>query len=346
MTASRGRGGPTGSVLTEWLGANRVDVERDGWTTFWRIDPSLRGLSPPPVLWERASMPAGVRASWRAHAEALELQLCGDETSSPVDVLVDSVLAARVAVSLGACTIRVPLPDRPVRVDLWLSQFGQTRARLVGFAGGGGDPLPATGARWTVYGSSITQCRSADGPTSTWPARVALANGWDLRCLGFAGQCHLDPVVARTIRDTPAELITLCLGINIYGHASYSQRTLSSQIIEFVHVIREGHAHTPIVVTTPIASPERETIPNAVGMTLASVRVDVADAAALADDAVGGVTVVDGLSLLDVNEAAPLLGDGLHPTDEGYALIASRLGPRLAAVLAGEADSTKRPARR
>ena len=98
---------------------------------------------------------------------------------------------------------------------------------------------------------SITPRRETEVPSETWPALVARQHGWDCVSLGFAGECHLDPVAARTIRDLPARLISLCLGINIYGGETFSGRTLPGQIEAFISTVREGHPKTPIVVITP-----------------------------------------------------------------------------------------------
>ncbi|WP_246132382.1 hypothetical protein [Paenibacillus hemerocallicola] len=41
----------------------------------------------------------------------------------------------------------------------------------------------------------------------------------------------------RLIRDLPAKLITLCVGINIYGFGSLNARTLRSSLIGFISII-------------------------------------------------------------------------------------------------------------
>ncbi|MFF4600730.1 hypothetical protein [Amycolatopsis sp. NPDC001319] len=93
-----------------------------------------------------------------------------------------------------------------------------------------------------------------------------------MRCLGFAGQCHLDPVVARFIRDTPAELISVCLGSNVYRHCTFSARSFVPAVTGFLQTVRDGHPDTPLVVMTPIVCPTGEREPNAVGLTLADIR--------------------------------------------------------------------------
>ncbi|MEV0398345.1 SGNH/GDSL hydrolase family protein [Polymorphospora rubra] len=141
-----------------------------------------------------------------------------------------------------------------------------------GAAGGNGE------VRWVTYGSSITQCHAAAGPSETWPALVARRLRWDLTRLGFSGECHLDPITARAIAERPADLISLCLGINVYGRGSFGPRTLAGQVSGFVQTIRGAHPSVPIVVISPIISPSRETLPNPAEMTLEDVREAVTGA--------------------------------------------------------------------
>ena len=69
--------------------------------------------------------------------------------------------------------------------------------------------------RWLHHGSSISHGSIATHPTETWPVVAARLAGLDLVNLGLGGSALLDPFVARTIRDTPADLISLKLGINL-----------------------------------------------------------------------------------------------------------------------------------
>ena len=152
----------------------------------------------------------------------------------------------------------------------------------------------------------------------TWPAIVARERGLDLTCLGYGGNCHLEPMIAMMIRDLPADLISMKVGINIYGAASLSPRTFRAALIGFVRILREGHPDTPLAVASPIFSPPRERAENAVGFTLEAMREEVA--AAVDDLRAHGdrnVHYVDGLRLFG-HELARLLSDGTHPDAEGY----------------------------
>jgi len=149
---------------------------------------------------------------------------------------------------------------------------------------------------------------------------------------GIRGAVQLDPIVARHIRNTPAGIISLCLGINVWGSASFSHRSLGPAIVGFIATVRDGHPVT-LVVITPIVAPERETTRNGSGLTLRDIRTIVSDVVVgLQERGDDALTLIDGLEILGLDES-DLLGDGLHPGPEGYRLMAERLRPRLVAAL-------------
>lgn len=294
-----------------------------------------------PGLLKPARMAAGVRLDLATDATAIEWDVAVSSAPgearppAPFDVVVDGELVVRRHISGRGVLAVDGLAPGYKRVQIWLPQLGFTElgpARLsAGAQVGAAEPKP----RWIAYGSSITQCTGAEGPTETWPALVAAARGWDLRCLGFAGQCHLDPVVARFIRDSPADLISVCLGANIYRRATFSARSFGAAVTGFLQTVRDGHPETPLVVQTPIFYALGEDEPNAVGLTVTDVRELLCDAVdALRDSGYGDLHLVDGLSVFGPAERA-LLADGLHPEPMGYRLMATRLEPMLAAHMPG-----------
>ncbi|MEU4191293.1 GDSL-type esterase/lipase family protein [Kribbella sp. NPDC026611] len=320
-----------------WTGFQYREVDADGWTTYWRLDPSGQDFGlydwtdperPGHRLWERAATPAGVRASWRTAARSVEVEIRAQlgiySRIAPLDLLVDGKLYERCELQAREQRMITSLPGHEVELEIWLPQAGVISVRGPRFDGAA-EPLAPTGPRWVTYGSSITQCSGAYGPSETWPALVARQHGWECVNLGFAGECHLDPVAARTIRDLPARLISLCLGINIHGGATFSGRTLPGQVEAFVRTVREGHPQTPIVVITPLLAPNREGSVNAVGLTLDDVRGCVELGARTDPD----IEVIDGRTILSLEEARALYADDVHPGPDGYRLIGERLAGRL-----------------
>lgn len=321
--------------LAEWA--------REGsWWRPWRL-PRLGGPLPPRLA-ATAQMPSGVRIEFDTNADSVEFQIAVDtppdlaEGGAWVDVFVDGEIGARQNVNGRPVAIR-NLGGRRRHVEIWLPHYGRTRVGRIRFRGGNDVTAPTTSpARFITYGSSITQCKAAPYPSTTWPALVARERSWDLCCLGFGGECHLDPLVARYIRDSTADLIHLGIGINIYAQSSFSRRSLAPALDGFIRTIREGHPTAPIVVSSPISSPSRESQLNAVGWTLAEVRHQVAQAVTALCATVGdeNLYLIDGLSLLGHDESH-LLHDGLHPSAEGYRTLAKRLGPRAIVKTCGSA---------
>ena len=310
-----------------WRGAVGWE-QRDDAVRVWRLLPDRIDRAFAPDLVEKAREAAGVRADVVTAADTLHLDLeLGIEIDRPtrVDVLVDDELAHRVDVEIGRSRLELPLPAGEHRVQVWLPQVGRTWLRSVALDGAA-KPAPAASTSWVAYGSSITQCSAAAGPSQTWPAIVARTLGWDLTCLGFGGQCHLDPLAARTIEALPADVISLCLGINVQGGATLSGRTFAPLVADLLDRVRDSHPDATVVVVSPITSPPREQTPNEVGLTLQAMRDILADVVAGTDD--DRLHLVDGPSVIGPDDAH-LLPDDLHPDETGYRL----MGERLAAVL-------------
>ena len=315
-----------------WPGAISTEVT-DDWVMPWRIPVDEKGLFATDLA-ERASMPAGVRLTFRSNSQWIE-GLCDSVAErSPIDLHIDGKFVASKETENHTSFRFDDLGSNMKTFELWLPQFGEFR--LAGLNIDEGAELlgsqRSSDPRWITYGSSITHCRSANSPSLTWPSIVARTRGYDLTCLGFGGQCHLDPLVARVIRDRQADLISLCLGINVYGASSLNQRTFGPGIIGFVKIVREKHPTTPLALMSPIYSPGREDTPNAVGFTLRQMRAAVVDAVAkLAASGDKNVRYVNGLDIFD-SEQAHLLPDDLHPNNEGYGVMAKNILKFLPAV--------------
>lgn len=238
-----------------------------------------------------------------------------------------------------AQTVRLPLyGDGPVEVLL----PHNAHVELIAIeADGELHPHAGTGRRWTHYGSSISQGLNALSVARTWPVAAATRLGWRLRNLSLAGNAQLDGFAARIIRDTPADIITLKVGINLLNADSMRERAFRPAAHAFLDTIREGQPDTPIVLVTALACPihedsagpvvtsadgmaraaDRRVEQDAGALTLARSREILAEvAAARADPA---LTLIDGRELFGARDAH-LLYDRLHPNQEGLDLIATR----------------------
>jgi hypothetical protein len=203
--------------------------------------------------------------------------------------------------------------------------------------------VPSRRRRWVHYGSSISHCMDVDRPFDAWPPMVARQLGLELVDFGLAGQCQLDPFMARVIRDTPADVISLKVGINLVNHASMTERTFVPAVHGFIDTIREQHPETPLLVVSPITCPMVEThagptVPGVDGfevittdprarpvpLTLVGIRNLLAGVVEtrrkIGDDR---LHYLDGSRLFGPPDVG-LLYDGLHPDPSGYALLGTR----------------------
>ena len=307
---------PDAPELT-WQGAISLQKTED-WMMPWRTPHSMHVLFPEPLL-ERSAMPAGVRISFRSNTTRVSGNIVPQNESGILDLCCDDEVVASLDLTKKESFAFENLSDAEKLIELWLPQFGSFQLRSLEIDDGATlEAFTDTRPRWVTYGSSITQCRTAASATQTWPAIVAREHGLNLTCLGYGGQCHLDAVVARMIRDLPADYISMCLGINIQGASSLGPRAFRPAIIGAVQIVREKHPDIPLVLMSPICSPPREGTPNTVGFHLKGMREEV-QAAAEVLQAHGDkhIHYVDGLSIFGT-DYVHLLPDDLHPDAEGY----------------------------
>nr|WP_285857455.1 SGNH/GDSL hydrolase family protein [Paenibacillus lautus] len=243
-----------------------------------------------------------------------------------MDCVVEGRLCQTLSLPGGATeALFSGLKDGIKDVEIWLPQnIGITVTGLRIDAHAVGVPLPDTRPRWVTYGSSITQCVGASSPSRAWPAIAAEACGFSLTNLGFSGNCHMEPMMGRLIRDLPADFISICAGVNIYGGGTLSPRMFKPLLIGLLETIRDKHRDTPLLVISPIYGTVRETQLNSLGFTLPVMREFIRETVELLR-ARGDRQLYyqDGLKWFGPEDEA-FLTDGLHPGAEGYGLLGRR----------------------
>ena len=234
-------------------------------------------------------------------------------------------------------------------IEIWLPTNASVELQSLRIATDASvEAVPVRRRRWTHYGSSISHCMDVDRPFDAWPAQVALRQNLELCNFGLAGQCQLDPFMGRVIRDTPADVISMKLGINLVNANSMTERTFLPAVHGLLDHVRDGHADTPVLVASPIFCPLVEdhvgpTVPRRsggfrvvaappearpFGLTLQRIR-EVLQGIVEARRASGDqhLHYVDGLELFGADDEH-LLHDRLHPSPEGYALLGRRFEDR------------------
>lgn len=211
-------------------------------------------------------------------------------------------------------------------------------------------PAPRTGPLWVHYGSSISQGSNAAHPTGIWPVIAARRGGARLRNLGFGGSALVDPFLARVIRDAPADLISVKLGINVVNLDAMRLRSFVPAVHGFLDTIRDGHPTTPLLLVSPLFCGIHEETPGPGSIDLASIGAGTVQFTATGtrgDTAQGRLTLqvirdalvevmearrddphlhyLDGLELYGAADAEDHpLPDALHPDGETHRLIGTR----------------------
>lgn len=213
--------------------------------------------------------------------QTLYVSITGEQATSVPSR--DSSLIEFGPLPLGEKTVTVFLPQGMI-VDL-LDVVGDAPVLAAGSTG-----LPV----WIHHGSSISHCVEAELPTSVWPVVSAAIAGLDVINLGFGGQCMLDPFVADSIAATPADVVSIKVGVNVVGARSMDQRTFVPALHGFLDRVRRGHPDTPIVLVSSILWPGSEQIPGPSAVEfLAEGGIRCHTNGAPADVAKGALTLAD-----------------------------------------------------
>lgn len=316
-------------VLDRSLFRGAVSLEQvDGGIKPWRIPYKEYALFPPSGINHTAHMTAGVRIRFASDTTAVSLEIAPVGVAVQLDLVCGDEPPVTKQLEPGESVATFEgLPGGEKVMELYLPQKAPTIVKSLRIDAGASWRIPEDNrAKWITYGSSITQCNAAFSPARTWPAIVARRFGLHLTCLGYSGNCHLEPMVARMIRDLEADVISLCLGINVYGGGTLNKRTFQAAVIGFVQIVREKHPETPIALMSPIWSPPREETKNAVGFTLQEMRTEIEEAvASMAGLGDSHLHYVNGLTIFD-ERLAEHLPDQLHPNGQGYTLMGENFG--------------------
>ncbi|MFD3645330.1 GDSL-type esterase/lipase family protein [Streptomyces cyaneofuscatus] len=324
------------------------------------------------------AQPSGVRLVFRTRATAVELDVLrtivayrgvSPRPDGAYDLHIDGEPAGRTTASGGDVlmvdlrdgsqetfhgqvgTVRFDgLPGREKTVEIWLP-YTETTELIQLRTDAPVAPVEPGGRRvWLHHGSSISQGSAADSSATAWPALAAAAGGVELVNLSLGGSALLDPFTARALRDTPADLISVKIGINVVNRDLMRLRAFGPAVHGFLDTIREGHPTTPLLVVSPILCPAQETTPGpaapdvsdgqvefvalgdpseaALGkLNLRVVREELARIVAERAGGDPGLSYLDGLTLYGEADSAELpLPDRLHPGPAAHRRMGERFG--------------------
>ena len=280
----------TSTPITSAVVRGALDLETtDQGVLPHRLPAWAREQIPDDQLAMAEAQPSGVRLVLRTTATAVELDVLPTkiayEGAPPrpdgvYDLLVDGRLTARTSATGGnlrtidmmaGTSVTRPGPVDTLRftglsedlkdIEIWLPHNEITEL-LDLRTDAGVEPVPDDGRpRWLHHGSSISHGSDAESPTTTWPAVAAARGGVDLVNLGFGGSALLDPFTSRAMRDAPADVISLKIGINLVNTDLMRVRAFAPAVHGFLDTIRDGHPDTPLLVVSPILCPIQEDTP-------------------------------------------------------------------------------------
>ncbi|MEZ0357588.1 SGNH/GDSL hydrolase family protein [Mycobacterium sp. SA01] len=335
-----------------------------------------------PQLAMAEAQPAGCRLVFETRSTEIELDALRTRPAyvgmpmrpdGRYDLLIDGELTAQASLTGGSLlmkdvaagteeliagppgTIRFAgLPDRAKSVEIWLPHNEITE--LITLRSDHPlQPRPITRPVWLHHGSSISHGSNAVHPTGTWPAVAAAGAGVELINLGMGGAALLDPFTARTMRDIPADLISVKIGINIVNADLMRLRAFGPAVHGFLDTIRDGHPVTPIVVISAVHCPIHEDTPGPLApdfsggtlafaatgnptevsagkLTLRVIRDELARIVSHRAVTDPNLRYVDGLDLYGPADFAEFpLPDRLHPGPQAH----ERIGQRFAEVIRG-----------
>ncbi|HUQ56983.1 GDSL-type esterase/lipase family protein [Lentzea sp.] len=257
-----------------------------------RLPAWVRTRFPDPQLMGAESRPSGVRIVMATTASTIELVVHATYVSyrgiarprGNVDLVVDGedyasrqldggdhvetdMRTGTVEVHEGgACTVRFTgLPENDKHVEIWLPH-NETVHLAALRTDAPVRPVDSDRRIWLHHGSSISHGSNATTPTGIWPAVAARRGGVELHSLGFGGSALVDPFMARVLRDRPADLISVKLGINVVNFDLMRLRAFVPAVHGFLDTIRDGHPDTPLVLISPIFCGIYEDTPGPGGM--------------------------------------------------------------------------------
>ena len=243
-----------------------------------RLPAEVRRRFPDPQLLAMESQPSGVRIAALTAATRIELSTHStriayrgaDRPRGRIDVVVDGGLlvsdeltggdSTEVDLRTGAVEQHagdahltvVDLPPAGEKVvEIWLPH--NEPVELVALRADAPVVPAATGRSGVAASRQLHQpgLQRRD-PHRHLAGRRRSRGGVELHNLGFGGSALVDPFMARVMRDIPADLISVKLGINVVNADAMRLRTFVPAVHGFLDTIRDGHPDTPLLLVSPI----------------------------------------------------------------------------------------------
>ncbi len=337
-----------------WISATdrRLTVRGLAWfeengRTFSRLPQRAKALVRPDV-WNLAQAPAGARIVFKTDAIRLALRMENHGLANMAHFAVTgsdgafvyegaphrmkpwNMLAPEIGRTVAEKEIAAGLEPALREFTLYLPLYAPLKSFSVGLPRGAKllKPTPNRLAKPVVfYGTSITQGGCASTAGGDFVSAIGRRLNVDVVNLGFSGNGRGEPEMAKLIAEIDAAAFVLDYAANTDADG------LRETLPEFVAILRRQHPETPILLISKIHYYSESITPKTCHSDHERQRdtmIRFYAAARAAGD--GNIHYADGWSLVQAGEDMALV-DGVHPTSQGFALMAERLAPQLAYVL-------------
>lgn len=203
-------------------------------------------------------------------------------------------------------------------------RFDRGLYRLVDVIGDVEPPKPEQCPKKTIlnYGSSITVGMDSMGASNAWASQLAFRMKTDLRNMGFAGSCMLEPDVAEYLAQLGEQgkwdLAILELGINAL---TFEEEKIYTRVRNILKQVASRNPEKPVFVISPFHCPN-----DFEGGTKA-VRWREIIAEIIEQEQYPNVTYINGMDIL--GDISWFAADGLHPSLYGHIKIADGVYDRI-----------------
>ncbi len=171
------------------------------------------------------------------------------------------------------------------------------------------------------FGDSITQGFFAQNPTGNYVYRLAELLGFDALNQGVGGFVFSPDILLEAQTLAKPDLVTVAYGTNDWRYAE-NYTSFITDIKAFFVRLNELYYDIPIFVITPIWRSDINEITN-----IGSFK-QVAEVISSEASCYKNITVIDGLTLIP-HEKRYFADKWLHPNEEGFSLMASRLAQEI-----------------
>jgi lysophospholipase L1-like esterase len=303
-----------------------------GGATYPRADPADAARLPADT-WAAACVPASVRLEFVGSAAAVEIAYLtattdfgyrGPSAGHTFALWQGDEKVDEAEAELGEGRVRLHLgsASRPHRWVVHLPEGMRPTVLSIAAIQGEIEPPPPQ-PLWVAYGDSILEGWIASEPARGWASVAARRFGLDVVNMGYAGAARGEIVSAEHLASLPAAVISVTHGTNCWTRVPHSTGQMRENLEAFLTIVRRAHPVTPVVVASPVVRPDAEDTPNALGATLDDLRgamEDVVRERMRAGDR--HLHLIEGRGLLSPQH----LPDGIHPGDEGHAVLADVVG--------------------